>query len=203
MTRNPFARSILGLLAAAASCGGSAPKPGPLLDSVALDTAIRAETNARRAAAGLKALKSCEKCTAAAQGHAADMVRLNFFEHENPDSKRETVSNRMAAVGVVKPKMVGENISMLPGLNHPDGRPYRPPTEPGEPATDLDGNVIPLHTVETLARQVVDDWMDSPPHRENILTPGWLQLGSACVSYLDAAEDDAPMFKCVQVFLTP
>jgi uncharacterized protein YkwD len=51
------------------------------------------------------------------------------------------------------------------------------------------------------AKALLDDWMSSPGHRENILHKSARYLGCACVPLLE----DASMEKiyCTQVFFTP
>src|SRR4051812_16064953 len=46
--------------------------------------AVRCLVNANRRAAGLRPLRVVNSLTRAAQGHAADMVRHGYFDHQRP-----------------------------------------------------------------------------------------------------------------------
>jgi uncharacterized protein YkwD len=78
-------------------------------------------------------------------GHAADMARHNYFEHE--DLTGRSPADRVRAVGYQE-KLVGENIA------------YGPKS----------------------ADEVVQGWLDSPGHCENIMDPRFAEMGIAYVS---------------------
>ena len=75
-------------------------------------------------------------------GHANDMARHNYFEHE--DLAGHSPADRVRAVGYQE-KLVGENIA------------YGPKT----------------------ADEVVQGWLDSPGHCENIMDPRFAEMGIA------------------------
>jgi uncharacterized protein YkwD len=75
-------------------------------------------------------------------GHAADMARHNYFEHE--DLAGHSPADRVRAVGYQE-KLVGENIA------------YGPKS----------------------AEEVVQGWLDSPGHCENIMDPRFAEMGIA------------------------
>jgi uncharacterized protein YkwD len=77
-----------------------------------------------------------------ALGHAADMARHDYFEHE--DLAGHSPADRVRAVGYQE-KLVGENIA------------YGPST----------------------AAEVVQGWLDSPGHCENIMDPRFAEMGIA------------------------
>jgi uncharacterized protein YkwD len=78
-------------------------------------------------------------------GHAADMARHNYFEHE--DLTGRSPADRVRAVGYQE-KLVGENIA------------YGPKS----------------------AEEVVQGWLDSPGHCENIMDPRFAEMGIAYAS---------------------
>jgi uncharacterized protein YkwD len=78
-------------------------------------------------------------------GHAADMARHNYFEHE--DLTGRSPADRVRAVGYQE-KLVGENIA------------YGPKS----------------------ADEVVQGWLDSPGHCENIMDPRFAEMGIAYAS---------------------
>ena len=75
-------------------------------------------------------------------GHADDMARHNYFEHE--DLTGRSPADRVRAVGYQE-KLVGENIA------------YGPKS----------------------AEEVVQGWLDSPGHCENIMDPRFAEMGIA------------------------
>jgi uncharacterized protein YkwD len=77
-----------------------------------------------------------------ALGHANDMARHNYFEHE--DLAGHSPADRVRAVGYQE-KLVGENIA------------YGPKS----------------------ADEVVQGWLDSPGHCENIMDPRFAEMGIA------------------------
>jgi uncharacterized protein YkwD len=77
-----------------------------------------------------------------ALGHAADMARHNYFDHE--DLTGHSPAERVRAVGYQE-KLVGENIA------------YGPKT----------------------ADEVVQGWLESPGHCENIMDPRFAEMGIA------------------------
>jgi len=85
-----------------------------------------------------------------AQAHSRDMALQQFFAHENPYGMQ--FSDRLNAVErpqySVGSDIAGENIYA--------------------------GRAVP---VENSAQAAVDGWMNSPPHRANILNPNVTHLG--------------------------
>jgi uncharacterized protein YkwD len=59
------------------------------------------------------------------------------------------------------------------------------------------GEPMPPHTYSSFAQALLDDWMNSPGHRENILSDEAPYLGAAC-AYQD--DDEMPLYYCVQLF---
>jgi uncharacterized protein YkwD len=83
-----------------------------------------------------------EPLAGVAFGHAADMAKHNYFEHE--DLKGRSPADRVRAVGY-REKLVGENIA------------YGPKS----------------------AEEVVQGWLSSPAHCENIMDPRFAEMGIA------------------------
>ena len=112
-----------------------------------VEGAIVEMTNDIRRRYGLAFLLQEEMCPDAARVHSADMVNRNYFSHTDPQGR--TLKERLPA----KPAMRqwGENIWTGSG--------YDP------------------RQVHYLARMIMDGWMKSPGHRENILAPGYTHLG--------------------------
>lgn len=100
--------------------------------------------NQHRADAGLPALTEDASLEEAAEAHAKDMGRRDFFAHRNPDGINADRRIRRAGFDG---RTTGENIAWGTGLE-------------GSPA------------------RIVDGWMESPGHRENILRPAFTRVGT-------------------------
>jgi uncharacterized protein YkwD len=112
-----------------------------------VEAAIVNLTNDIRRRHGLARLLEDGICRDAAQGHSADMLNRNYFSHFDPQGL--TVRERLPAN--LAARKWGENIWT--------GRGYDP------------------SQVRKLAEKIMDSWMRSAGHRENILNPGYTHLG--------------------------
>ena len=123
-----------------------APSQAPMFASRALQ--LVNEVRARGARCGERAfapagpVKLSGTLVNVALGHASDMARHNYFEHE--DLAGHSPADRVRAVGY-REKLVGENIA------------YGPKS----------------------ADEVVQGWLDSPGHCENIMDPRFEEMGIA------------------------
>jgi uncharacterized protein YkwD len=116
-------------------------------DLPGVEAAIVAMTNDIRRRHGLPVLLEDGHCRDAARGHSADMLNRHYFSHADPEGR--TLKERLPAnLGA---RRWGENIWTGSG--------YDP------------------RQVHSLARMIMTGWMNSPGHRENILTPGNTHLG--------------------------
>jgi uncharacterized protein YkwD len=118
----------------------------PLLATRALklvnDVRARGTRCGERSYAPAPPIKLSDTLANVAFGHAVDMARHNYFEHE--DLAGHSPADRVRAVGY-KEKLVGENIA------------YGPKS----------------------ADEVVQGWLDSPAHCENIMDPRFAEMGIA------------------------
>lgn len=117
---------------------------------------VLALTNQKRREHGLEPLKAEDTLGELACRHNRDMLSRSFFAHENPDG--EAPSDRLAQYHRRLIGQSGENIWSLSAPNLKSS--------------------APAHNY--LARSIVNDWMDSPGHRKNILRPEFTHLG-VCV----------------------
>ncbi|MBJ6124118.1 CAP domain-containing protein [Microvirga splendida] len=163
-----FGRLAAGALMAALALAGAAHgvETGPLdqLRQRALEL-----VNRERADRGLEALRLQDGLNEAAQNHAEDMLRRNYYSHTSPEG--ESVQDRFLDAGGSRWKLTAENIARCQGCPSP-------PTE---------DRVEELH----------QGWMDSPPHRENILRQGLASFGFGI-----AVGDDRTLY-AVQTFAGP
>lgn len=169
-------------------------------DPVRTAGAIFAETNARRAAAGLPPLLPAEALDRAARLHAESMARHGFFDHQNPvDPRLRTLEDRVRAAGFGPWSLLAENLATGHRLQLRPGTPFYP-TAAG-PAYSPDGPPIPPHTYRSFAARLLDGWMASPGHRANILDPRLRLLGCGCAPRTGAAGLEELV--CAQVFAAP
>jgi uncharacterized protein YkwD len=131
------------------------PTPLPHINRAELTAALLAETNRVRRAHGRRALQGRTELDAAADDQAAVMVMTSTTSHISPIRGQRTPADRAARRGV-DPAMVAENLAW-----YPVGNEAEPP-----PATEV-------------AAALVEQWMNSPGHRANLLNPNFTQLGGS------------------------
>lgn len=136
------------------SSGESCVSPPPDVTAADLRSVARATLcllNAERAARGLKPLRMETRLTAAAKGHSRDMVKRRFFAHVSPDGG--TFDQRIRKAGYTRRAR-----TFVIGENIGSGV--------GEAASP---------------RQIVDAWMNSRPHKANILHSRFAEIGVGIV----------------------
>jgi len=139
-------------------------------------------TNEERKKRKLSELQYHPKLEQAASIHSTSMVENNFFSHINPRSKKlHDPNSRARFVGIENP-FLAENIIETFVLEYQAGDNvypgekgvfrYHPEEEPIKPRTYL-----------RLGEVMLQAWMDSPDHRENILSKKAVQLGCGTAFY--------------------
>lgn len=144
---------------------GHAPDPAFHPDS--LSARLHAHINAARAAHNVPPLAYREDVQAVGRAHSEDMDRRGYFNHVTPQGV--TPSDRMTQAGVTCASSeeghvrqgVGENLFMLSRYSRMDIT---------ESLGRRDTTYV-WDTVETLALDITQGWLDSPPHRANLLNP--------------------------------
>jgi uncharacterized protein YkwD len=145
--------------AASARCPGEEAAASAQSET-ALEQSLLCLINARRAAAGVRAVSPNGRLRAAALGHSHDMVRSGYFSHTAPGGV--TFLDRIldsGYVGGARNWQVGEN------LVWGNGRLSSP-------------------------AELVSSWMRSPPHRENLLRGRFREIGIAAVRGTPVAAGD-------------
>lgn len=89
------------------------------------------------------------KLNSAAQAHAADMLKRNYYSHNSPEGT--TAGGRFVKAGGSRWLLTAENIAKCDSC--------RPPATP------------------EVLRQIHEGWMNSAGHRKNILNPGLTSFG--------------------------
>ena len=192
----------LELAARAAELGSRIDPDG--IDHELLATAILKETNARRQSKGLAPLKHDAKAMEAARIQSEIMRNRGKIAHENPERpQHRTLELRIKAVGL-KPRLAAENVATAFGLQYESGKPFYKERRRGQTVftSTPGGPAIQRHTYGSFAKVLVDAWMSSKGHRENILLKDAQYLGSYCAPTRDA-KSGMPIFYCTQVFYSP
>jgi len=109
--------------------------------------AVRCEVNAIRQTAGLATIKTTPKLRVAAQRHSDDMVARHYFSHVSPSGS--TLRERVAATGYLRR-----------ARQH-----------------SLGENIAWGSGTAAAPAEIVKAWMNSPGHREIILTPAFREVG--------------------------
>ena len=104
-------------------------------------------TNQERASRGLAPLTNHSALAAAAAGHSQEMLDLGYFSHTSLTSGRSNPQDRVRQAGA-NPGLVAENIFQASGYD-----------------------------VNQVAQLAVDNWLESPGHRRNMLDPNATHLG--------------------------
>lgn len=112
-----------------------------------MEQAVHEEVNRVRENRGLNTLSYNHEMAGVARNHSRDMAERNYFDHVGPNGT--TLSDRLDAGGV-SCTAAGENLATLEGFG----------SDP-----------------EAVATRVVEMWLNSPGHRENLLRSGWVVEG--------------------------
>jgi len=167
-----------------------------------LDAAVFHETNRRRQRQALPPLSHQEKARQMARLQSQSMAEGQFVGHENPSPAKKTLPDRARVVSL-RFSFLAENVASAFGRRYQSGQKFYVREESGRKVYSLtpNGPIIPMHTYLSFAEALLDEWMASPGHRQNILHKSSRFLGCAC----ESGEDDAAMakFYCTQVFYAP
>ena len=123
------------------------------VDADELAQAIFNETNRMRKENGRTELVDDAKLAFVAQAHSNDMMARNYKSHYNPEG--EGPADRVRRL---YPELLGDVGENLLGME----------VENGE-----------LAPISELAKQTVEEWMNSPEHRENLLNPVFTHMAVA------------------------
>jgi uncharacterized protein YkwD len=134
-----------------------------------LEFAVHQLVNFERQKNSLSVLSQDPELAEIARAHSNDMLLNNFFEHENLSGL--TAADRGNAVGYACLKNFGDFYTEGISENLFQGYLY-------SSFNSLRRSYIAL---EELAFKIVEDWMNSPGHRENILTETYDREGIAVV----------------------
>jgi len=114
--------------------------------------------NMERAKMGLSALRFNILLEKSAQAHAQDMKTRDYFAHINPDGLHSQQRIKATGYGVINAQKCHCHYSAHFGENLAKG--------------------------QTTVKEVVRDWMESPPHREAILERDFTDIGVGIIDDL-------------------
>jgi uncharacterized protein YkwD len=126
-----------------------------------LEHRVEVAVNTQRRSHGLSEVASNGKLAEVARAHSRDMARRGFFSHVNPEGR--DARQRLRAASFECRHIVSENLYMTSLYS-------RVTITNGKKTYDW-------KTPERLAAEVVDGWMNSQGHRQNILTMGYTGAG--------------------------
>lgn len=133
-----------------------------------LDRAVRAEVNYHRCRAGLSAVGNAGNSLATvARGHSQWMANRQILSHRSTVPGKASLSQRIRAARVDF-RTGSENIGMVHRYQI-DNRRFRILDSQSCEFATYDGQPLPAHSYASLARHMVNLWMESPGHRKNIL----------------------------------
>lgn len=112
-----------------------------------LESRIAESTNAERVKHGLPALRIESVLAQVAREHSEEMATLDYFSHDSPTKGSRTMTDRLKRADVPY-TYAGENIAYYEG-----------------------------YSLRKVAPQAITDWMSSPGHRDNILSPNFTCIG--------------------------
>ena len=150
----------------AKAAGTAVPTNG--IDQGLLDAAVRQEVNFHRCRAGLPALGDAgSNLHKQSSIHSRWMAKTQNLSHQSNVSGSNTLRNRIRSAGI-KVRTGAENIGMVARYQI-DNRRFRIVNANACQFATNEGTPLPAHSYASLARLVVDLWMNSPGHRQNIL----------------------------------
>ena len=133
--------------------------------------------NAERCRRGLSPFAADSRLLSMAATHSRNMARDRNFSHQSGRSGQQNLSQRLRSAGV-RASTAGENIAMekvyaiLGQLISTKTNGSCQFTYSGS------GNPVPIHSYNSLAKEVVARLMNSSKHRNNILNPRFVRGGS-------------------------
>ncbi len=151
--------------------------PGaPYIDPAALEGRVHELINVQRGQNGLSSLSYDPFLADIARGHSWDMVTRNFFEHINPDGLLARDRGLAAGYPCIRVVKGGSYNGISENLYQ--GNRY-------DSYYSNAGGIITSYnwsSVDDIAERAVTGWMNSPGHRQNILTTRY-QLEGIGVSF--------------------
>ncbi len=138
------------------------------LDRALVEQYVHEGINEERTARGLEALEFDEDLQEIARGHSEDMAERGYFSHTDPEGN--AFADRYAEHGY-------ECRAYTDGGTYYIGGENIAYTYVDQPVQTDSGDVVEHTTERELADGLVEQWMNSDEHRENILADHWNNEG--------------------------
>jgi uncharacterized protein YkwD len=138
------------------------------------DAALFHATNEQRVKNNLPAFQYSSLIHKAAIGHAEAMIEQDFYNHDNPYSPANRRMQDRILLYTLEFKRMAENIAQHDILGGIDNQYCFQNPKNGEDYVYLSCDkkkILLMRTYAELARAVVNGWINSPHHRENIMNP--------------------------------
>ena len=164
-----------------------------------LNAAIFFVTNEIRVKKNLPFLTYQYQLEQMAENYSNEMVKYNFFSHNHKKSKKlYTPKERAEESGIPNP-FIAENIIEGYLLQYKDNSKVLVDGPGIFKDAGTKKRILP-HTYLSLADDLVDRWMQSKGHRENILSKDAKQLGCGIAIYINKDFNNMPSVKATQNF---
>lgn len=178
-TSPPIRRAVACLLATFASllapsddahAQGRLSKVKPAIDIRQLESRTYELINVERVRRGLPPLEHIEKLRLIARSHSSDMAKRAYFAHISPEGRSPTDRGKLAGYICRKDYESRYTLGLAENI-------YQ--TWLYNSFKTLNGRVVSYDwlTLEELARRVVNGWMSSRKHKENILKSSYDRAG--------------------------
>lgn len=152
--------------------------PAGGMDQSMLENAIRDEVNYQRCRAGLRPVGDAGNSLAKqAQKHSVWMATTQQLTHRSTVPGAATLQQRVRNAGL-KVRVGSENIGMVHRYQI-DNRHFKILNSKSCQFATYEGQRLPAHSYASLARHIVNLWMDSPGHRRNILDRSVSKMSAA------------------------
>ncbi|NNL74260.1 MAG: hypothetical protein HKP29_12930 [Silicimonas sp.] len=176
---------ILLVPAAAEACSRTVSKeasrtlvPSNRINQSLLEKAIRAEVNFHRCRAGLRKVGDAGNgLTRQAQKHSKWMAKSQQLTHRSTVPGSSTLQQRVNNAGL-KVRTGSENIGMVHRYQI-DNRRFKILDSSSCQFATYEGQKLPAHSYASLARHIVNLWMNSSGHRKNILDRSVTRMSAA------------------------
>jgi len=148
----------------------------PEITAAELERQIHQQINRERQNHGLSQLDRDALLAAIARKHSSDMASYHFFSHTNLQG--EDPVERAKNLGWNKKKQHDPNTWAIgPGENIFMNHLYDKVVTTKQNGVKVKKEEYVWKTQEEIVQSTVQGWMDSPPHRKNILSPKYNQQG--------------------------
>lgn len=142
--------------------------PTTRINQSLLENAIRDEVNFHRCRAGLGVVGDAGNNLAnEAHKHSAWMAQTQQLTHRSTVAGAATLQQRVRNAGL-RVRSGSENIGMVHRYRI-DNKRFKILSSSACQFATFDGKSLPAHSYASLARHIVNLWMESPGHRRNIL----------------------------------